>query len=144
VYARKMAGRSYERASVRAPAKVTGVDLVCADALDPPFAPGQFDRVAAFNLLDNVRSPRALLHHLHQLAAPGGEVLVCSPFSWRDGIVDAAERLGSDDPAAALRDEARNLGWSIEDEADLPWTLRRDARSATVYQVHWLSARRPN
>ena len=142
-YARRMAGRNYVAASVRAPAAAANVELVCADALDPPFAPGSFDRVAALNLLDNVASPRALLHHLHQLAAPGGEILLSSPFSWRDGIVEGPERLGGADPAAALRQEAAALGCSIEEEADLPWTLRRDARSATVYNVYFMRARRP-
>jgi len=142
-YASKLAGRSHARASVLAPAAAANVGLVCADALDPPFSPGSFDRVAALNLLDNVRSPRALLHHLHQLAAPGGEILLSSPFSWRDGIVDEPERLPGPDPAASLRKEVQALGWTVEDEADLPWTLRRDARSETVYQVYFMRARRP-
>ena len=42
----------------------------------------------------------------------------------------------------AWRDEVRALGWSIEEEADLPWTLRRDARALSVYQTHYLRARR--
>ena len=141
-FARRMAGRAYQRAEIRAEAAADNVRLVCGDALDPPFAPGQFARVAALNLLDAVRSPRALLHHLHQLAAPGGEILLASPYAWRDDVVSSAERLGTTDPAAALRDEVRALGWSIEDEADLPWTLRRDARALSVYQTHYLRARR--
>ena len=141
-FARRMAGRSYQRAAVRAPSAAGNVQLVCGDVLDPPFAPGQFDRVVALNLLDAVTSPRALLHHLHQLAAPGGEILLASPYAWRDDVVSSAERLGTSDPAGALRDEVRGLGWSVEEEADLPWTLRRDARSLSVYQTHYLRARR--
>jgi SAM-dependent methyltransferase len=141
-YARRMSGRSYARASVRAPSASLNVELVCGDVLDPPFAPGEFDRVVALNLLDAVRSPRALLHHLHQLAAPGAEIILSSPYAWRDEVVPAAERLGTVDPAAALRDEIRALGWTIEDDADLPWTLRRDARALSVYQVHFVRARR--
>lgn len=141
-YARRMAGRSYTRASVRAPAAAENVQLVCGDVLDPPFAPGQFGRVAALNVLDAVRSPRALLHHVHLLAAPGAEILLASPYAWRDDVVEVKERLGGADPAAALRDEVRALGWSIEEEADLPWTLRRDARALSVYQTHYLRARR--
>jgi SAM-dependent methyltransferase/uncharacterized protein YbaR (Trm112 family) len=140
-YTRKVAGRSYIAATVRAPA-ASNVQLVCGDALDPPFAPGAFSRVAALNLLDNVPSPRALLHHLHQLAAPGGEVLLASPFAWRDEIVEPAERLGGADPAAALREEVRALGWMVEEESDLPWTLRQDARTSTTYSVHFVRARR--
>jgi SAM-dependent methyltransferase len=142
-YARRMAGRNYAAASLRAPERAANVALVCADALDPPFAPGGFHRVVALNVLDNVASPRALLHQMHQLAAPGGELVLASPFAWRDGIVDESERLPGADPAASLRDELRALGCTIEDEADLPWTLRRDARSITIYQVYFVRARRP-
>jgi SAM-dependent methyltransferase len=141
-YARRMAGRTYVADAVRG-ARADGVQLVCADALEPPFAPGSFDRVVALNLLDNVPSPRALLHHLHQLAAPGGEVVVSSPYSWRDGIVDSAERLPGPDPAAALREEVRALGWRIVDDCEVPWTLRHDARASTTWRVHFLRAHRP-
>ncbi len=140
-YRRRMAGRSYAAAVVRGQ-RVDNVQLVCADALDPPFAPGTFDRVVALNVLDNVPSPRALLHHLHLLAAPGGEIVLSSPYAWRDDITEEAERLAGPDPAAALRDEIRELGWSVEDDRELRWRLRHDARSSTVYRVHYVRARR--
>ncbi|HEX9577642.1 MAG TPA: methyltransferase domain-containing protein [Myxococcales bacterium] len=143
LYARRAAGRSYRPAAAHAP-PAKNVELVCGDALDPPFPPGTFGRVAALNLLDNVPSPRALLHHLHQLAASGGEVLIASPYAWRDEIVEPAERLGGADPAAALRDEVRALAWMIEEEAELPWALRQDARTSTTYTVHFIRARRGN
>jgi SAM-dependent methyltransferase len=143
-YPRRVAGRSYLPASIRAGADAApGAQLICADALDPPLAPGGCGRTVALNLLDAVRSPRALLHHLHQLTVPGGEVIVASPYSWTSGIVDEGERLGTTDPAAALRDEVAKLGWKIEDEdLQAPWTLRRDSRAASAYSVHWLRARR--
>lgn len=141
-YARRISGREYATASVHGVA-AQNVQLVCADALDPPLAPESFGRVAALNLLDNVRSPRALLHHLNQLAAPAGEVLLSSPYAFRDGIVDAGERLGGANPAQALREEAAKLGWTVEDEDEqVPWTLQRDSRSRLQYDVHWLRARR--
>jgi len=140
-YARRMAGREYLQASVRGEA-APNAQLVCADAMDAPFAPGVFDRVVALNLLDNVPSPRALLHQLHLLTAPGGEIVLSSPFAWRDGIVDAGERLAGVDPAEALGEEMRKLGWRIDDSDELAWTLRRDARSASAYRVHYVRARR--
>ena len=142
-YARRMAGRSYVRASVRAPAAVANVQLICGDALDPPFAPGQFGRIVALNLLDSVKSPRALLHHIHQLAQPRAEILLASPYAWRDDVVPLDERLGGADPAAAIREEIRALGWSIEDEVEVPWTLRRDARALSLYQTHFLRCLKP-
>jgi SAM-dependent methyltransferase len=137
-YARRMAGRSYVKASVKSPGTVSNVELICGDALDPPFAPEQFQRIVALNVLDSVRSPRALLHHIHQLAVPGAEILLASPYAWRDDVVPPSERLGAADPAAALREEIRALDWSVEDEADVPWTLRRDARASSLYQTHFV------
>ena len=138
-YARRGSGRVYSEAVITAPA-APQVQLICADALDPPFAPETFDRVAAMNLLDNVRSPRALLHHLDQLANRGGELLLATPYAWRDGIVDAGERL---DGPAALRAGLAALGWTcLSDELRVPWTLRRDERSSTAYEVHFVRAGR--
>ena len=143
-YARRAAGRSYLPAAVRAGSEAApGVQLLCADAVDLPLPPGSCDRAVALNLLDSVRSPRALLHHLNQLVAAGGEIAVASPYAWRSGIVDEEERLPGPDPAAALRREVDQLGWTILDEdPQVPWTLRRDARAASLYAVHWLHARK--
>jgi SAM-dependent methyltransferase/uncharacterized protein YbaR (Trm112 family) len=140
-YFRRIIGRNYAQAIIRA-TPLRNVELLCGDALDPPFAPGTFGRVAALNLLDNVRSPRALLHHLHLLAAPDAELLLSSPYAWRDGIVDEGERLGGADPDQAVREELVSLGWTIEDDCDVNWTLRHDARTITVYQVHFIRAHR--
>ena len=138
-YWRRVVGRHYQPAEMRRP-KLANLELVCADALDPPFAPGTFDRIAALNLLDNVASPRALLHHLALLAAPRAELLISSPYAWRDGIVAESERLGGADPAEAVRAELRALGFRVEEEHEVPWSLRHDARAETHYRVHFLRA----
>jgi len=31
----------------------------------------------------------------------------------------------------------------LEDDDQVPWTLRLDARSASLYAVHWFRARKP-
>src|SRR5262249_2714373 len=52
-YARRAAGRFYAPATVDSQisgAESGAVVWICADALDPPFAPSSFDRVAALNL----------------------------------------------------------------------------------------------
>jgi len=144
-FPRRAAGRSYFPATLRAgPDTAAGAQLVCADAVAPPFPQGIFHRTVALNLLDSVRSPRELLHHLDQLTAAGGEIVLASPYAWRSGIADETERLGGEDPAAALRAEVSQLGWTVvEDDEQVPWTLRRDSRSASLYAVHWLRARKP-
>lgn len=146
-YARRVAGRHYARATITPGAAATNVALVCGDALDPPLVPEHFDRVVALNLLDSVRQPRQLLSVLDGLCAPGGEILVSSPYSWQSGVVAEAERFGGADPAAELTrilragDDLRRP-YAIEDERDLPWTLRRDARSVVAYRIHYVRARK--
>lgn len=149
-YARRQVGRRYAPARAEAgPHAVPAArrTLVCADALDPPFPPGHFDRVVAFNVLDSVRSPRQLLAVVDALCAPGGEVLLASPYAWQSAVMDEDERVGGDDPAAWLRGaleagDGLRARYAIEDEATLPWALRRDARATLAYQVHYLRARR--
>jgi SAM-dependent methyltransferase/uncharacterized protein YbaR (Trm112 family) len=149
-YPRRMIGRHYATASAAAGDRAVPAArrlLVCGDALDPPLIPGVFDRVVAFNLLDSVRSPMQLLHVIDGLCKPGGEVLLASPYAWQSSVMPDAERLGGADPAtdlaAVLRDGAGLAArYQIEDEAELPWTLRRDARSAVSYSIHYLRARK--
>lgn len=155
-YPRRVLGRSYVPARID-PAQTLSAErgslgligLVCGDALDPPLAPYQAGRVVALNVLDSVRSPTGLLSVVDGLCAPGGELILTSPYAFRSGVVDEGERLGgtSGDAASAVRDRltsGHGLGarYRIEDERDLPWHLRRDARSVQSYAVHWLRARR--
>lgn len=148
-YARRAAGRSYLPARVPPQPATEGVALVCGDALDPPFAPGGFDRVVALNLLDAVRTPATLLAVLDGLCAPGGEVIAASPYAWQSGIVDEGARLGTTDPAARVRTifttgEGLSSPFTVEEERPLRWWLRRDARSAVTYDVHYLRCRKAN
>ncbi|HKA91666.1 MAG TPA: class I SAM-dependent methyltransferase [Haliangiales bacterium] len=139
-YLRRVAGRHY------APATAVGVaapvDWLCADALDPPLAPESFDRVAALNLLDAVHDPGRLMDVAVTLCSPGGEVIFASPYAWQSSHVGEAHRIGGADPAAAVRARLVAAGFTVEDEDELSWTLRRDARSAVVYRTHWLRARK--
>jgi len=149
-YPRRAIGRRYTRATAAAGDRAVPVSrrlLVCGDALDPPLVPGAFDRVVALNLLDSVASPRQLLAVLDGLCAAGGEVIVSSPYAWQSSVMAEAERLGGATPAtdlAAMFRDGTGLSarYRIEDEAELPWTLRRDARSAVSYSIHYLRARK--
>jgi SAM-dependent methyltransferase len=147
-WARKTAGRHYRPASAQAGERAApDAALVCGDALDPPLVPGTFDRVAAFNVIDSVRSPAQLLSVMDGLLKPGGEILISSPYTWQSGIVAEEERLGAHDPAAELARRLRDgveleARYTVEDEAELTWWLRRDARSGQAYTVHYLRARK--
>ena len=149
-YNRRLVGTHYMPAHVAAGELAVPSDrvtLVCGDALDPPLIPASYDRVVALNLLDSVSSPRQLLSVVDGLCATGGEVILSSPYAWQSTVMTEHERLGGADPAAdlaAILREGTGLGarYQIEDEAELGWTLRRDARSALVYRVHYVRARK--
>jgi hypothetical protein len=147
-YPRRVVGRCYAAATVAAGSLATStVDLVCADVLDPPLVPGNFGRVVALNVLDSVRRPAQALAVADHLCSVGGELLLASPFTWQSGIVDEDARLGGDDPAAALRallerGAGLSAAYRVEEECDLDWWLRRDARSAHLYTVRWLRSRK--
>jgi len=146
-YGRRVVGRHYLPARIAPPERATNVTLVCADAMDPPLVPQSYDRVVALNLLDAVVWPLQILSVADGLCAPGGEILLASPYAWQSGIVADEHRFGGADPAGALRrqlvdGDGLEARYVIEDEAEVPWSLRRDARSAVVYSVHWLRARK--
>jgi SAM-dependent methyltransferase len=138
---RRVAGRQYSLATLQG-RRHDNITLVCGDALDPPLVPGAFDRVVALNVLDSVSRPRQLLAVATALCKRGGEVILSSPYNWQSDIVEEDERFGGDDPATALVAMLRAQGFEIEDEAELPWTLRRDARSSVAYRVHYVRARK--
>jgi SAM-dependent methyltransferase/uncharacterized protein YbaR (Trm112 family) len=149
-YGRRVAGRHYVPIDVEAGDRVVPKErrqLICGDALDPPLIHGMYDRVVALNLLDAIRQPRQLLSVMDGLCAPSGELILSSPYAWQSSIMDEHERLGGADPAidvAAILRDGTDLGarYRIEEEADVPWTLRRDARSTVSYQLHYLRARK--
>lgn len=142
-YARRMVGRHYAPATITPGAAVdpARVRLVCADALDPPLVPEVYDRVVALNLLDSVARPSLLLDVLAGLCRPGGEVILSSPFAWASHVMAEDERLGGRDPVADLRARLADR-FAIVEEAEVPWTLRRDARSSVRYRTYWLRARK--
>ncbi len=150
IYNRRVAGRHYRAATIAAGELAVSADRltwICGDALDPPLLPNQYDRVVAFNVLDSVRQPRQLLAVVDALCAPGGEILLSSPYAWQSEVVEEGARMGGADPARDLAELLRagtDLGarYTIEDEDELPWTLRKDARSAVSYRVHYLRARK--
>ena len=80
------------------------------------------------------------------LCRPGGELIISSPYHWQSSILEDDHRIGGDNPALAvtrmLRAGEFGARFEIEDEAELPWTLRRDARSAVAYCIHYVRARK--
>lgn len=150
-YGRRIAGRHYAPVTVAAGDRAVpaaSVTLVCGDALDPPVIAGMYHRVVALGLLDSVAHPRQLLTVMDALCVRGGELILACPYAWQSNVLAEDERLGGADPAAELarilRDGDRlSTPYVIEDEAELTWTLRRDARSTVRYRTHYVRARKP-
>lgn len=140
-YGRRMVGRHYASAEIESRC-VAGRMLVCGDVLDPPLIPGRYDRVVALNLLDSVARPRLLLDVMDGLCRSGGELVLSSPYSWQSSVMEDGERIGGMDPAREVAAMVRGKGYRIEEEAEVGWSLRRDARSTVAYRVHWLRARK--
>jgi SAM-dependent methyltransferase len=140
-YERRVIGSHYEAARAMAPSAVENVTLVCGDALDPPLVPRAYQRVVALNLLDSVRDPLELLTVCDALCEPGGELILSSPYAWSSAITPDDKRFGGADPAAALVAHLKT-GFTIEDEAELSWMLRRDSRCEITYRVHYVRARK--
>jgi uncharacterized protein YbaR (Trm112 family)/SAM-dependent methyltransferase len=149
-YGRRLAGRHYAAAAITAGDRAVPAarrTLLCADALDPPLIPAHYDRVVALNVLDSVARPRLLLTVMDGLCRRGGELILSSPYAWQGTVMADSERIGGADPAAdvaAILRAGTGLGarYQIEEEADVSWTLRRDARSSVAYRTHFLRARK--
>jgi len=144
-YGRRLAGRHYSPAAIQVGA-VADRTLICANALDPPLIPGHYDRVVALNLLDSVARPRLLLSVIDGLCKRGGEVILSSPYAWQGSVMEDGERIGGADPAAevaAILREGRGIAGRYEiEEAEVSWTLRRDARTSITYRAHFLRERK--
>lgn len=132
---------------------------IAADATDPPFRGGRLPIVSAYNLLDNVADPLLLLRQAHALLAPGGALVVSSPYDWSARVTPIALRLGASirvgaatepDPAQAMRDLlsgglpalAPGLQLTLEQDRELAWVLQRHDRSWHAFRCHYLEARR--
>jgi SAM-dependent methyltransferase len=127
---------------------------LCADATDPPWNDGTFDLVALPNLIDNVPNPAVVLRRAVELVAPGGTLLVVTPFDWQSGLTPPAARLElrmprGADAAQVLVDLLENSAagehlprMRLESRCQMPWSLRAHSRHRHLYQVEVLLFRR--
>lgn len=124
--------------------RLARVRLVAADAREPPLRPGAFALVLALNLLDSITHPRELLLQARALLAPGGALLLSSPFNWNDEVTPPARRLDDELPPHADRDAEleRRIAALVPDLAlrwsdrDVPWPLRIHDRLGCDFRLH--------
>ena len=127
-------------------ARLRRLQLLAADAREPPLQPGSFAIVLALNLLDSITHPAALLLQAQALLAPGGVLLLSSPFNWDDSVTEPSIRLDAEvgpdeDHASAVEQRIEallprmRLQWS---DRDVPWPLRIHDRLRCDFRLHMM------
>jgi SAM-dependent methyltransferase len=127
--------------------------LVCGDALDPPFAPESFAAVVALNLLDSVQDPALLLGQCEALLAPGGVLLLASPYHWQDAVTPPQHQLDRVLPADVPQQQAMEQlvagpggllpEMRLERSADgIVWEVAVHARFSARYLLHVMRLRK--
>jgi putative 4-mercaptohistidine N1-methyltranferase len=110
------------------------VRFLQGDAEALPDSIGRFDAITFANVLDRLPHPRVALDKLAQIANPGAQLVVCSPFTWWDEFTTPAERLGGfvrdgeevtshDSIVAALEPD-----FALQGTCDLPFLIREHER----------------
>ncbi|HVB85952.1 MAG TPA: class I SAM-dependent methyltransferase [Candidatus Dormibacteraeota bacterium] len=75
----KLYGIEMERATAERARAATGADVFVGDVMDAPFAPGSFDAITCFDLLEHVYDPSVFLARVLEWLKPGGMVFVMLP-----------------------------------------------------------------
>jgi SAM-dependent methyltransferase/uncharacterized protein YbaR (Trm112 family) len=122
------------------------------DIADPPFVAEQFSVIVALSLLDTVPDPRFALGQLDALLAPGGTLVLGTPYQWQTAVTAPQLWLGGAEVSSeeALRTALRggdrrlpHLRYDILEERErLAWTLPGDQRVVYRYFLHMVRARK--
>jgi SAM-dependent methyltransferase len=108
------------------------------DAMDlRRWAAEPFQIVAAINLLCRLPSPRQFLATLPSLVAPGGQLLLASPFSWLQEYTPPGQWLTSREVERLLRGDFELLR-----RRDLPFVIREHRRKYQLVISEALTFRR--
>ena len=117
-----------------------------ADALDLPFPDHAFCTVVALNLIDRVPDPARALEEAARVVAPGGTLLVGSPYTWLPGFTPKERWLGGflrDGVAVHGADAVRAQlapAFRFHREVRMPFFIPHHARSGQLglaqIQIH--------
>lgn len=120
------------RAVVPADIERVRVSFVEGDACTLSPELGVFDLVLLANLVDRLPDPAACLHSLASLVAPGGTVLITSPYTWLEDFTPRAAwlggRAGDRRPTHEQIGEALGAAFAPIGRTDLPFLIREHAR----------------
>ena len=166
-YPRRRIGLVYDRRrfAVDFPA-AERVDFWACDALALPFAPGVAGLCVALNLLDCVPDPRRLLEAMASAVAPGGRILLATPYDWSTRATPIEAWLGGHSQRAAHGGSGEAFLHALiggppgsaaiqhaiqhavpgllclAEQAEWPWQTRLHARSSVQYRTHLLALQR--
>jgi SAM-dependent methyltransferase len=119
-------GKEIRKAEVVLPRNLrkANVRFDTGDAMDlDRWAGDPFQIVAAINLLCRLPSPRKFLRNVHALVAPGGQLLLASPYSWLEQYTPRREWLTSK-AVPGLMQKHFKLG----QRCDVPFVIREHRR----------------
>ena len=98
----------------------SSVEFQVGSALDlKAFGDRSFQVISAINLLDRLPRPEEFLLQLHRLVAPGGQLLLASPFSWLERFTPPAKWLSREQVMAILRPNFR-----LARKGELPFLIQ--------------------
>ncbi len=130
------------------------VDFWACDATALPFLPASAGLAVALNLLDCVPDPRRLLESLAAAVAPGGRILLATPYDWSTRATPLESWLGGHSQRAAHQGAGEAFLHALlngaaphaiaglachAEHADWPWHTRLHDRSAVQYRTHLLA-----
>ena len=107
------------------------VDFEVGDAMDLRRNFGVFDVVLAANLLCRLPEPQQFLDRLPSLVAPGGQLLLATPFSWLGEFTSEAHWLGGREGCASSFEVLRSIlepHFELQLTRELPVLIREHAR----------------
>ena len=114
------------------------VSFIAGLAENPPFSPGSFDVVLALNLLDVVAKPKTLLDKLAICLAPGGLLILTTPFEYSTALTTLEDRIDGQELVPTLADRFEIL----DDLPRIPWHLPISERHHDIYFVRGIVARK--
>ena len=115
---------SKRKADLPKPLRHGRVRFKVGDALNlMAFCDRPFQIVAAVNLLCRLPSPGKFLQKLSAIVAPGGQLLLASPYSWLEEFTPRDEWLTSPQVEKLLRPHFR-----VAHRCDLPFLIREHRR----------------
>jgi SAM-dependent methyltransferase len=144
-------GTRFEPLAIPAHPATGPVRFVQGDILAPPFPAESFAAVVAVSLLDTVHDPLVALGQLDALLAPGGLLLLATPWQWEPTVTPpdswfATASSGSGEylrtALAGQNPVLPHLSYELLAECDLPWALPGHRRLVHRYSLDTVLARK--